>query len=394
MKRFLCMALAVLMLAGVAALAEAPTPTQENGVITADEWAALYPDVVASYHMNDENTYRVSYLEEDPFLVNIYEGYGFAKDYTSAIGHTYTLQDVAKTERPHPLANCITCKTPDFTKLVNDLGESVYSMPFDEVYAQMRQSISCYNCHANEADVPQVTHSYVIKAIGGEVLDGIKPAVAVCGQCHIEYYFNSETKATSMPYSTVEGMTAEAILAYYDSMGFYDWEQPSTGTKLLKTQHPEFETYLSAGSIHNMMGLTCADCHMPKEKNADGQIYASHCLQSPLQNESLLAYCAACHKDTDMKDKVAAIQSEITAREKEVGEKLSAFKTRLADAVASGAYTEEQLDALRAAHRSAQWYWDYCYVENSEGAHNATVSRNCLNTAEKILTEAEALFQI
>ncbi|MBQ5510211.1 MAG: ammonia-forming cytochrome c nitrite reductase subunit c552, partial [Prevotella sp.] len=33
----------------------------------------------------------------DPYLVNIYEGYGFAKDYGSARGHEYTLEDVEKT---------------------------------------------------------------------------------------------------------------------------------------------------------------------------------------------------------------------------------------------------------------------------------------------------------
>ena len=90
--------------------AEAPVPTSKDGTINAKDWSAVYPEIVMTMGQNSENTYVTSYLEEDPYLVNIYEGYGFAKDYGSARGHEYTLEDVAATERPHPMANCLTCK--------------------------------------------------------------------------------------------------------------------------------------------------------------------------------------------------------------------------------------------------------------------------------------------
>ena len=93
------------------------------GLCMTAEAGSVLPSVMESYEKNADNSYSVSYLEEDPYLVNIYEGYGFAKDYGSARGHAYVLEDVGKTERPHALANCLTCKTADFTKLVNDLGE-------------------------------------------------------------------------------------------------------------------------------------------------------------------------------------------------------------------------------------------------------------------------------
>jgi len=392
--KILCQALMIclLVLALSSALAEAPVPANANGVITAAEWEALYPDIVKSYHMNEENSYRIDYLEKDPYLVELYEGYGFAKDYTSAIGHTYTLQDVGKTERPHPLANCITCKTPDFTKLVIDMGEAAYSLPFEDVYAQMQESISCYNCHANTPGTPTVTHTYVTKALGDQAA-AIPASTLACGQCHIEYHFEPDSKATAMPYHSVEEMTPEAILAYYDAMGFADWTQPSTGTPMLKAQHPELETYLN-GSIHSRMGLTCAQCHMPTEVRSDGTTYRSHTLQSPLQSESLLATCAQCHKDTDMKQKVQAIQAEITARETEVGTMLASYKGQLAEAVESGAYSEEALTKMRQAYRQAQWYWDFCYVENSEGAHNSALSRQCLDRSQQILEEASPLFEL
>ena len=37
----------------------APTATQENGVITADEWEETYPEIVASYHANSDKKYRI-----------------------------------------------------------------------------------------------------------------------------------------------------------------------------------------------------------------------------------------------------------------------------------------------------------------------------------------------
>lgn len=372
---------------------EAPVPANENGVVTADEWAEIYPEIVASYKSNSDNNYRVDYLEQDPYIATLYEGFGFAKDYTSAVGHSYTLEDVGKTERPHPLANCLTCKTPDYTKLVNDMGADAYKLDFEETYAQMNENISCYNCHENQAGNGGelvVTHSYVTEALGDGMQD-ISPKTLACGQCHIEYYFDPETKATGMPYDSVEAMDPEAILAYYNEMGFSDWTQESTGTGLLKAQHPEFETFMGKGSMHSAV-LNCADCHMATTVSEDGVTYTSHKWESPLANQAILDTCAQCHGDTDMTEKVKAIQEEITGREKEVGEKLAELKTKLADAVAAGEKSEDELNEIRSLYRNAQWYWDFCYVENSEGAHNSTLARRCLDTAESIADEALALF--
>ena len=51
----------------------------------------------------------------------MYAGYGFAKGYDEAAGHPYSLQSVAETPRvnENTLANCITCKTPQYTAMVN-----------------------------------------------------------------------------------------------------------------------------------------------------------------------------------------------------------------------------------------------------------------------------------
>ena len=375
----------------------APAASSKDGTINAADWKAVYPEIAVTMGSNAKNSYVVDYLEQDPYLKNIYEGYGFAKDYGSARGHEYTLEDVAKTARPHPLANCLTCKTPNFAKLVNDQGVSAYTIPFDEALAMMEENISCYTCHGNEAGNKgqlAVTHNYVTKALG-ENASAIDPATLSCGQCHIEYFFTPADKETMMPYGSVEAMTPEAILAYYDNMvlpdgtvGFSDWTQESTGAKMLKAQHPEMETYLTGK--HAKL-LNCADCHMPLEETEDGTVYHSHELVSPLENESLLKSCATCHGDTDMVNMVRRLQERVTTRETEVGNALSAFKDALAAAVKDGAMGEEELDAVRKLYREAQWFFDFCYVENAEGAHNSALATRCLDTAETRINEGMVL---
>ena len=191
-----------------------------------------------------------------------------------------------------------------------------------------------------------------------------------------------------MPYSSVEEMTPEAILAYYDAMDFADWTQESTGAKLLKAQHPEFETYLSGK--HAKM-LNCADCHMEIVMNEDGTIYHSHELVSPLDSEAILESCAKCHGSTNMKQLVRRIQDQVTDRETEVGNKLSAFKDALAAANQAGTLGEEDLNAVRKLYREAQWFFDFCYVENAEGAHNSALANRCLDTAAEKIAEGMAL---
>ena len=45
---------------GTLTVREAPAPANDNGVITAQEWAAVYPEITASLQANADNTYYVS----------------------------------------------------------------------------------------------------------------------------------------------------------------------------------------------------------------------------------------------------------------------------------------------------------------------------------------------
>ena len=393
MKKILMLALCMLMIVTVCVSAQAATATQTGTgvtVIKAADWAETYPDVYASYEKNAENKDIIDHVEEYPMIATVYEGMAFNKFYGSARGHYYTVQDVTSTGRPHALANCFTCKTPDFTAKVNNEGVSAYQIPFEDMLAEVNESVSCYNCHANTGNELVVTHTYLADAMGEE-LAGLNAETASCAQCHVEYYFAPETKAVTLPYDSMAAMHPDAILEYFEKMQFADYTNPRTGVKQIKVQHPEFETYMGKGSVHASQ-FSCADCHMEKATNAAGETYTSHYWVSPLASESIQASCAACHPD--LSGFVKGIQANAEERTVAIGTKLETLTNQLADAVAAGTYTEEELDAIRQLNRKGQFYWDFVFVENSEGAHNSRLTTECLDKAEALIDEALTLIKL
>jgi nitrite reductase (cytochrome c-552) len=49
---------------------------------------------------------------------------------------------------------------------------------------------------------------------------------------------------------------------------------------------------------------------------------------------------------------------------------------------------------VRALNRKGQWYWDFVFVENSEGAHNSRLDNNCLDKAEAFINAALKQFDV
>ena len=392
MKKILTLVLSTLLLLSVTGVAFAATETETGTgvvVIGAADWANTYADVYASYMKNAENKDIIDHVEEYPMIATVYEGMAFNKYYGSARGHYYTVQDVTNTGRPHALANCFTCKTPDFTAKVNNEGVSAYTIPFEDMLAQVNESVSCYNCHANTPGELVVTHTYLADAMGDDFA-ALNAETASCAQCHVEYYFAPETKAVTLPYSSMETMHPDSILAFFEEMNFADYTNPRTGVKQIKVQHPEFETHMGKGSVHAAQ-FSCADCHMEKATNAEGTTYTSHYWVSPLASDSIKASCAACHPD--LEGFVKGIQGKAEERTIAIGTKLEDLTNKLADAVASGNYTEDELNAIRALNRKGQFYWDFVFVENSEGAHNSRLTTECLDKAEALIDEALGLIK-
>ena len=370
---------------------ETGSPVQ---IIKASDWQSKYPDEYASYMRNEENDEVADYVAQYPIIATIYEGNAFGQFYGSARGHSFTIEDVSETGRPHGQAKCITCKTPDYTVMVNAQGDSVYTLSFDEVIAQMNEPISCYTCHANTGNELVVTHTYLSDAMGSD-LGNVAPQTLSCGQCHVEYYFDPDTQATTLPYTSLATMNPDDILAFYNEIGFSDYINPRTGTPQLKAQHPEFETFMGEGSAHAGL-LTCADCHMGETSSDRGYgtgTYSDHYLVSPLEKPEILKNtCGRCHTG-DVVAMVRAVQDEIEGRTLEVGAKLVDLADALAEAVESGRLSEDQLNEIRMLHRNAQFYWDFVFVENSEGAHNSALSRDCMDKAEALIDQAMALLK-
>ena len=364
-------------------------------VMSAREWAGKYPEIYASYLANYQNNEVKDHVEEYPMIGVVYEGMAFSKYYGTARGHVYTVQDVTATGRPHALANCFSCKTPDFTAKVIEMGDLAYTLSFADVLADVNESVSCFNCHANTGDELVITHTYLSDALGEELQD-VDAATLSCAQCHVEYYFHPVSKATTLPYTSLETMTPDAILDYYnntlvDGQPFADYTNPRSGVRQIKVQHPEFETYMGEGSVHKDT-FTCADCHMGEATTADGTTYISHTWTSPLDNQALIeGTCSQCHDN--LAREVAEIQAVAERRTYAIGYMLETLTEKLVLAVESGRYTEEELNEIRTLARSAQFYWDFVFVENSEGAHNSQLTKQCLDKAETLLNQAMGLFK-
>ena len=361
-------------------------------VMYAAEWQEQYPEIYDSWTMTRNNDEVVDYLEQYPMLPTLYEPYGFSFSYGSARGHFYDVIDITETGRPHAMANCWTCKTPDFTNMVNEQGIEAYQYLWTDVQQQVNEGISCYNCHANTPGEITVTHTYWIDALG-EDFEKVDAANMACGQCHNEYYFDPITKETKIAHNSIDSMSPDAILAYFNDPSnfgnneiFTDYTNPRTGVQQIKVQHPEFETYLGEGSRHRL-NYTCADCHMPYVTNEEGKTFRSHELISPLDNPELIENeCSKCH--ADLEAEVRAVQEKVEARTYSVGYELEFLTELLAQAVESGEVPEETLNEVRMLARNAQFYWDFVFVENAEGVHNPTLTYDCLDKAEALTNQA------
>lgn len=359
-------------------------------ITSAKEWQSKHPDVYASYLENSEmqeTTYGgsvpIDYLEKYPYLKTLYEGNSFSVEYLRARGHVYALEDVIHTERTKPAASCLSCKTSGFLALLDEQGVEANKLNFDEVDKSGMETISCYDCHRNEPGVINITREHLNVALEG--IEGeFKNQDLVCAQCHVEYYLDPETKEVIMP--SVNGLDPTSMMEYYDELGYSDWVHPSAGTELLKVQHPEWETY--QGSVHNSMGISCITCHMPEVEGESGDKIKSHKWTSPLKH--IEASCLSCHSgDTkeSLTERVEGLQASVEDQMNEAALSLVSLIEALKNAEAEG-ISEENIVEARKLHRAAQWYWDFVFVENSEGFHNNAKSVELLNMSMDLTMQA------
>lgn len=370
-------------------------PAADKMILDPKAWKDKYPLVYESFlktsmqegkaeeNENLGGQHPIDYLEKNPNIAILYEGTGYGKEFYAARGHYYAMEDVIGTARPKPGASCLACKTAEYEKLIVENGTKVFAADFQNTAQNVEFGITCYNCHRNTpGEKVQITSPHFTKGL--ELLT-FEPKVGTqaCAQCHVEYYFEKESLEPVLPWKN--GVGVDEIEAYYDEMGFYDWEHPRTGTQLIKVQHPEFEMF--TGSVHDSMGVTCISCHMPK-LTENGQEYRSHWAKSPLKTPE--ESCGQCHRE-DLKSVVASAQSTqkgVDAKEVEVSDKLVKLTKDLTAAIESKKLDDKTLEELRSLHRKAQYRWDFVFVENSTGFHNEGKAWSALEDAQKYADEA------
>ena len=172
----------------------------------------------------------------------------------------------------------------------------------------------------------------------------------VCGQCHVEYYCGVQGDAV-LPLE--QRLKVEQIEQTYDEhkfpdgTPFYDFEHGETGAHVYKAQHPEFELW--SQGIHARSGVSCADCHMPYERQGAMKV-SSHWVRSPLLN--INRACQTCHNvpEAELRGSVETIQDRDRGRNwsgppMAMTDMLDAIR----EAKAAGATPEQLAADLRAA---------------------------------------------
>lgn len=396
------------------------------------EWGKNFPREYDSYRRTVD-TERTNFggneafqkLEADPRLRTLFAGYAFAVDYREERGHAFMLADQDETERVHQFKQpgaCLHCHAsvlPAYRELGKEAGvpdapgfnraqvmkgfEVACGIPLSELRTKVQHPVTCLDCHDPSSLALRITRPGFLNGIAkfaasdepaphlptivqwrkGDHKQPYDPnALAtrqemrsfVCGQCHVEYYFQTDTKVVTYPWA--KGLQAEQILAYYDEAGYRDWVHKESGAPVLKAQHPEFELWNQG--THARSGVACADCHMPYVR--DGAVKVSdHQVRSPLLNAAKA--CQTCHRQSEpeLRARVELLQQR-TSGLMDRGE--VAIVALINDiAAASTSVGDEQLTNARRLHRQSQFLLDFIAADNSMGFHAPQEAARVLGTA-------------
>jgi nitrite reductase (cytochrome c-552) len=327
-----------------------------------------------------------SKIEEDPRLKIMWAGYAFARDFREERGHAYMLEDQLFTERQVAAAQpgaCLQCHASMYVpykkagngNLIKGF-ESINPKPYAEARKLVTHPIACIDCHDPATMQLRVTRPGFIEGMralkasqGMTDYDVNRDATRqemrafVCGQCHVEYYFQGPDKRLTYPWS--KGLQVEQILSYYDEAQFKDWTHAETGAPVLKAQHPEFEMWNQG--IHARSQVACADCHMPYERVGALKI-SDHHVRSPLLN--INRACQTCHHwpEEELRARVDTIQTRFFSLRNVAMDALTDLIQDLKEARAAGS-SDEALTSARDFQRKAQFLLDFVEAENSTGFH-------------------------
>lgn len=444
-KHIRTMALAVSALLGAALLSgcndvstELKAPAYKTN-IKDDEtrmsaFKADFPDQYASYQKNNESEVMTEYKgsvpyhkndnvdplpkgfkHAQPYLKNLWLGYGFMYEYNEARGHTHAVEDFVHIDRLNRWgadgkgkmpATCWNCKTPKMMNWIKQYGDSFWSKDVNEFRGKdmidaKEESISCSTCHDPKTMELRLYSEPLkdwLKKTGKDWnnISRNEKRTLVCAQCHVEYYFTHPDNGPAMRpvFPWDNGFNPEDMYQYYKGHGkkdtdgkpgpFSDWVHAASKVPLIKMQHPDFETFQDGP--HGAAGVACADCHMPYQR-MDGKKMSSHWMTSPLKDKEMRA-CRQCHAD---KTPEYLRERVIYTQKKTFDQLLKAqdMSVKAHEAVRlANNYSSERApdyDALmteaREMVRKGQLFWDYVSAENSVGFHNPAKALDTLMTS-------------
>lgn len=318
-------------------------------------------------------------LEERPYMVILWAGYAFSRDYSAPRGHQYVLVDMRGTLRTGAPGvgdnkdmqpgTCWTCKSPDVPRVMAEKGiAEYYKAPWSQWGDQIVNPLGCADCHDPQTMELTITRPALIEAFERQGKDIKKASLQemrtlVCAQCHVEYYFKGDGKYLTFPWD--DGDTLEAMEAYYDKAGFTDFTHALSKTPIIKAQHPDYELFKKG--THGQRGLSCADCHMPYISEG-GVKYSDHQWMSPLHDVS--RSCQTCHRDSEekLKSYVYEHQDKILELRDRVEPELAKAHLMAKAAWDLGA-TQDEMTGAQKLIRSAQWAWDISVASHGGSFH-------------------------
>lgn len=376
-----------------------------------EAFESLFPLHYESYLKNNEMTNENSFyggsvkhskFDNEVNLPILFFNYGFGEDYNEERGHTYALEDVQSIARitDKSIGSCMTCKSTAVPIMIEKMGDSYYSANFRKEIVPLNEElggdpIGCSDCHDPETMELRVTRPAFTNAMakrGIDVANASKNDMRsyVCGQCHVEYYFEPENQKVTYPWDY--GFKPEDMYKYYETIGKdegfdKDWTNLISGTPMLKAQHPDFETF-SEGP-HGKAGVACSDCHMPYERVENGKKkMSSHHWQSPLN--TLEGSCQTCHADKSedyLRNRIKEIQDtnmDALHKAQDISSTAHYYVNKMNTVGAPKDKIEEAQDYVR----KGQWYWDIVAAESSAGFHNPQGAMNSLKMSVEASNQA------
>jgi len=364
----------------------------QDGEMDASVWGQNFPLEYSRFLMMEDDTVRTAYggsqqydkLARFPAMQRLWNGYAFAVDFREDRSHWYALIDQKETKRQEVVEQpgaCANCHAGEAPALIESMGWEAFNKgPYSAISDDLHTGGTCNDCHDPDTMTLRITRPAFIAAMEERGIDLAKASrqemrTYVCGQCHVEYYFEGENKVLTFPWE--KGLDIDSINEYYDEDGFKDWEHKETGAPMLKVQHPEFELYST--SIHAQSGVSCADCHMPYIREGALKI-SDHWIRSPIQN--VANACQSCHKMEEEKllGRISTIQGRTAEQLREVETAIIAAIDAITAAKAAGA-TDADLAEARDFQRKANLRWDFISSENSTGFHSPQESARVLGDA-------------